>query len=75
LSEVAQEALPTRERVETGLISARFTLEDVLGVVGRGSLGVSDATEILPTAREVKTLSAEIADHVARAAVGNGEKK
>lgn len=75
LSEVAQEALPARERVETGLVSARFTLEDVLGVVGRGSLGAADATEILPTSREVKTLSAEIADQVARAAVGNGEKK
>jgi hypothetical protein len=74
LADVAQEALPTRERVETGLVNARFSLEDVLGVVGRGSLSAVEATEILPIAREVKTLSTGVADHIAKAAVGNGAK-
>jgi len=74
LSDVAQEALPGRERVETGLVNARFALEDVLGVVGRGSLLAVEATEILPISREVKTLSAEVADQIARAAVDNGAK-
>jgi len=71
LTQVAQESLPDSERVESGLMESRELLEDVLGVVGRGSLNVSNATQLLPTSREVRALAGEIAENLAQLSIGN----
>ncbi|MGH9427218.1 MAG: hypothetical protein ACRD2L_13050, partial [Terriglobia bacterium] len=68
VSEAVVEALPTKERLIESLGDTRAKLQALIGVMGKGTLSVSDATELLPLSRDVRTLASKLNEEILKAA-------
>jgi hypothetical protein len=71
LAEVEQDAMPAFDRVLDALSKAQSSLEDALGVAGRGTLRARDATKLLDPGRNVRTLAQNVVELLAKAAVSD----
>lgn len=68
LEEAVVEALPAKERLADGFGDVRSQMQTLLGVIGRGTLDASDATELLPLSREVRNLAVKLNTEILKSA-------
>jgi len=67
-SEAVVEALPAKERLIESLGDIRAKLQALIGVMGKGTLNVSDATELLTLSRDVRALASKLNEEILKAA-------